>query len=60
MVCALTDSGHVADGEAVLSEPQKYAGFANAGVSDDDEFEQVVIASLLGSTLVTLVLCHLN
>lgn len=50
----------MADGEAVLGEPEEYAGLAYAGVTDDDELEQVVIASLLGSALVTLILCHLN
>lgn len=56
----LTDSGHVADGEAILSETQQDTGLADTRVANDDELKQVVIACLLGSTLAAFVLCHLN
>lgn len=45
----LTDCGHVADGEAVLSEAEQQAGLSDGGITNDDELEEVVVAaSVLG------------
>jgi len=39
-----TDGGHVADGEVVFGETEEDAGFADAGVTNNDQLEEVVVA----------------
>lgn len=41
-----TDGGNVRFSVGVIGESKKQAGFTNTGVTDEEEFEKVVVSTL--------------
>ncbi len=56
----LTDGGHVANREAVLSESQKQASFPDTRITDDDQLEEVIVATLGTSASCIVVVSELR